>query len=65
MSNFGEKKTYDSFMESLKKLDMAYVDLLLLHQCYNDVYGSWRALERIYKEGKAKQLEYQIFSQID
>ena len=37
-------------MDSLKKLNMPYVDLLLLHQCYNDVYGSWRALERIYKE---------------
>lgn len=56
LSNFGEKKTYDSFMESLKKLDMPYVDLLLLHQCYGDVYGSWRALERIYKEGKAKSI---------
>jgi 2,5-diketo-D-gluconate reductase A len=56
ISNFGEQKTYDSFMESLKKLDMPYVDLILLHQCYNDVYGSWRALERIYKEGKAKSI---------
>ena len=56
ISNFGEQKTYDSFMESLKKLDMPYVDLILLHQCYNDVYGSWRALERIYKEGKAKAI---------
>ena len=56
ISNFGEQKTYDSFIESLKKLDMAYVDLILLHQCYNDVYGSWRALERIYKEGKAKAI---------
>ena len=35
---------------------MQYVDLILLHQCYNDVYGSWRALERIYKEGKAKAI---------
>ena len=32
LSNFGEQKTYDSFMASLKKLDMPYVDLLLLHQ---------------------------------
>ena len=56
ISNFGEQKTYDSFIESLKKLDMSYVDLILLHQCYNDVYGSWRALERIYKEGKAKAI---------
>ncbi len=56
ISNFGEQKTYDSFMESLKKLDMPYVDLILLHQCYNDVYGSWRALEKIYKEGKAKAI---------
>ena len=56
ISNYGEQKTYDSFIESLKKLDMTYVDLILLHQCYNDVYGSWRALERIYKEGKAKAI---------
>ena len=56
ISNYGEKKTYDSFMDSLKKLNMPYVDLILLHQCYNDVYGSWRALERIYKEGTAKAI---------
>ena len=61
ISNFGEQKAYDSFMESLKKLDMEYVDLLLLHQCYNDVYGSWRALEKIYKEGKAKAIEVSNF----
>ena len=37
---------------------MPYVDLILLHQCYNDVYGSWRALERIYKEGKPAVEDY-------
>lgn len=54
ISNFGDNKTYDSFIKSLNKLGTDYVDLLLLHQPFGDYYGAWRDLERIYKEGKAK-----------
>lgn len=54
ISNYGEGKTYDSFIKSLKKLQTSYVDLLLLHQPFNDYYGAWRDLIKIYKEGKAK-----------
>lgn len=56
ITNFGDNKTYESFMKSLNKLGTEYVDLLLLHQPFGDYYGAWRDLERIYKEGKAKSI---------
>lgn len=56
ISNFGDNKTYDSFIKSLNKLGTDYVDLLLLHQPFGDYYGAWRDLERIYKEEKAKAI---------
>lgn len=56
VSNYGDKTTYDSFIDSLKKLKTDYVDLLLLHQPFADYYGAWRDLEKIYKEGKAKAI---------
>ena len=56
ISNFGDNKTYDSFIKSLNKLGTDYVDLLLLHQPFGDYYGAWRDLERIYKEWKAKAI---------
>lgn len=56
ISNYGDGKTYDSFMKSLEKLGTSYVDLLLLHQPFGDYYGAWRDLEKIYKEGKARSI---------
>lgn len=56
LEHYGEEKAYESILESLRKLQTDYVDLLLLHQPFGDAYGAWRALERAYKEGKAKAI---------
>ena len=56
IDNYGDNKTYDSVIESLRKLKTDYVDLLLLHQPIGDYYGAYRDLERLYKEGKAKAI---------
>jgi len=45
-----------AFENSLKKLQLDYLDLYLIHQPYGDVYGGWRAMEELYKEGKVKAI---------
>ena len=56
ISNAGEGKAALSIDESLRKLRTDYADLLLIHQPYGDVYGSWRAMEKAYKDGKARAI---------
>ena len=56
ITNAGEEKAARSIDESLRKLKTDYVDLLLIHQPYGDVYGSWRAMEKAYKDGKARAI---------
>lgn len=56
ISNSGEEKAATSIDESLRKLDTDYVDLLLIHQAYGDVFGTWRAMEKAYKEGKVRAI---------
>ena len=56
ISNSGEGKAAASIDESLRKLDTDYVDLLLIHQAYGDVFGAWRAMEKAYKEGKVRAI---------
>ena len=51
LDRYGEEATYESVKTSLEKLGTDYVDLMLLHQPFNDVYGAWRGLERAQKEG--------------
>ena len=52
ISNNGEEKAAASIDESLRKLRTDYIDLLLIHQAYGDVFGTWRAMEKAYKAGK-------------
>ncbi len=56
ISNYGEDKAYQSILRSLEKLQTDYIDLLLLHQPFNDYYGAYRAIERAYKEGKVRSI---------
>ena len=56
ISNAGEERAYASILESLRRLDMDHVDLLLVHQPFGDYYGSYRAMERAYREGKARAI---------
>ncbi|TFJ46193.1 2,5-diketo-D-gluconic acid reductase [Carnobacterium divergens] len=51
-----------SFDESLKRLNLEYVDLLLIHQPYNDVYGAWRAMEELQKSGKVRAIGISNFA---
>ena len=49
----GAKKAFEN---SLKKLQLDYLDLYLIHQPFGDVYGEWRAMEELYKEGKIRAI---------
>ena len=56
ISNSGEEKAAKSIDESLRKLQTNYIDLLLIHQAYGDVFGTWRAMERAYRDGKVRAI---------
>ena len=56
ISNAGYEKAKASISESLKKLKTDYIDLLLIHQPFNDYYGTYRAMTEAYKEGKLKAI---------
>lgn len=56
ISNGGYEKATVSIDESLRKLKTDYVDLLLIHQPFNDYYGSYRAMEEAYKAGKLRAI---------
>ena len=56
ISNNGEEKAAKSIDESLRKLKTDYIDLLLIHQAYGDVFGTWRAMEDAYRDGKLRAI---------
>lgn len=56
ISNAGYEKAKASIIESLKKLKTTYIDLLLIHQPFGDYYGTYRAMEEAYKEGKVRAI---------
>lgn len=56
ISNYGYEKAKASVEESLKKMQLDYIDLALLHQPFKDYHGAYRALMDLYKEGKIKAI---------
>ena len=56
IDNYGEGKTYESVIESMRKLQTPYLDLILLHQPIGDYYGAYRDLEKLYNEGKVRAI---------
>jgi 2,5-diketo-D-gluconate reductase A len=52
----GYESTKQAFQRSLEKLKLDYLDLYLIHQPYGDVYGAWRAMQELYKEGRIKAI---------
>ena len=56
ISNAGYEKAKASIEESMKKLHTDYLDLLLIHQPFGDYYGTYRAMEELYKEGKLRAI---------
>jgi len=56
IQQMGYENTKKAFEESLAKLGLDYLDLYLIHQPFGDYYGSWRAMEELYKEGKIRAI---------
>ena len=63
ISNNGEEKAARSIDESLRNLKTDYIDLLLIHQAYGDMFGTWRAMEKAYHDGKARAIGVSNFQQ--
>ena len=56
IDNYGYEKCKESVLESMRKLKVLYLDLVLLHQPFGDYYGAYRALEDLYMDGKIKAI---------
>ena len=56
ISDAGYDAAKKAFEESVLKLGLNYLDLYLIHQPFGDVYGSWRAMEELYKEGRIRAI---------
>lgn len=56
IQSHGYEGTLKAFGRSLKRLQLDYIDLYLIHQPLGDVYGEWRAMEELYQQGKVRAI---------
>src|SRR4051794_29944147 len=56
LADAGYEKTRRAFDRSLGRLGLEYLDLYLIHQPFGDVYGAWRAMEELYRDGRVKAI---------
>ena len=52
----GDERTKRAFYRSLERLQVDYLDLYLIHQPFGDVYGAWRAMEELYRDGRVRAI---------
>ena len=62
MPEMGYENTKKAFQNTLSKLQTDYLDLYLIHMPFGDYYGSWRAMEELYNEGKIKAIGVSNFT---
>lgn len=62
IDNYGEGRTLASVRDSLAKLGLDYIDLMLLHQPFSDIYGAWRDLEKAYDDGLIRAIGVSNFN---
>lgn len=56
IQSHGYEDTLKAFDRSLNRLQLDYIDLYLIHQPFGDVYGEWRAMEELYRQGKIRAI---------
>jgi len=56
IADAGDERTAQAFERSLQRLGLDYLDLFLIHQPFGDVYGAWRAMERLYRDGRTRAI---------
>lgn len=62
LTDAGYEKTKQAFERSLKRLQLDYLDLYLIHQPYGDVHGSWRAMQELHREGRIRAIGISNFT---
>src|SRR4051794_16375444 len=62
LADAGYEKTRRAFDRSLGRLGLDYLDLYLIHQPYGDVYGAWRAMEKLYRDERVRAIGVSNFT---
>jgi 2,5-diketo-D-gluconate reductase A len=55
-ASYGNEAARQAFERSMQRLQLDYLDLYLIHQPYGDIYGSWRAMQELYQEGRIRAI---------